>query len=208
MALPSSGPISSSMVRQEMSQSKAVNYAFGEWSVGSWGSGSYYPTYGNYSYNIYTPINVYSPAGTYFSGSTIYTGVSMSNWYSYDRTVSLSLGSTGILDKIETLYCTPSTMLIFDAGTTNVTLSVNITGSFDNPYGNGPGLVMYYGKPWGEYGNSTGSATIITGSKLDWEISSGIITEASISFDYNYTYDSSKGRYLYFVLYCDNCYLA
>lgn len=203
MALPSSGPISASMVRTEMSQSGASNYAQSEWSVGSWGSGSYY---GGYSYNIYTPINVYSATGTYFSGSTIYTGVSMSNWYSYNRATSVALGTTVTLDKIETQYCTPSYMVMYDAGIANTTLSINITGSYDNPYGNGPGLVVYYGKPWGVLGDSTGSATIITGSVLDWTVSSGIITQASISFDYNYTYDANKGRYLYFVLYCDNCY--
>ena len=202
MALPNSGPLSSSMVRTEMSQSDAVNYTFTEWGAGSWGSGSYYGYGGN---NLCAPINIYSGDGTYFTGS-IYTAMSMSNWYSYNHTNALSLGTTSILKRIVTDHCTPSSMVIYDAGTTNTILTIEISGSSDLTYNTGPGLVVYYGKPWSNLGNSTGSVDRITGSRLDWDVSSGIIDNVSMSFDYNYTYDSNKGRYIYIVLYCDNCY--
>jgi len=202
MALPSSGELSANMIREEMSQSQAVNYAFTEWAAGSWGSGSYY----GISYNLYAPINLYSGEGTYFTGS-IFNGMPMSNWYSYNHTNSLSLGTTSIVKRVVDDYCTPSSMAIYDAGTTDATLSISISGGADLPYNSGPGLVVYYGKPWGILGNSTGSVDRITGSRLDWDASSGVIwADVSMSFDYNYTYDVNKGRYLYFVFYCDNCY--
>jgi hypothetical protein len=190
-------------VRIEMSQSSAPNYSFVEWASGNYLSGGL----SNSNYNINTPINVLSGTNTFFSGY-IYSGVSMSQWYSYNSTASFSTGVTASLIRPVVDYCYPSSMVIFDAGTSNTTYTINISGSTGADVGNdlGPGLVVYYGKPWSIDGKTTGSATVITGSGIDGGASSVFnLTIANMSFNYNYTYDANKGRYLYFVYYTSNC---
>jgi hypothetical protein len=200
MGLPSSGQISFNDVRIEMSQSSAPNYAFTEWACGGYVSGSYY-------YNIYAPINVLSATNTFFAGA-VYSAVSMSQWYSYNHTASFSTGVTASLIRPVTDFCRPSSMVVFDAGISNTTYSINISGSVmpDLGYDSGPGLAVYYGKPWSIDGKTTGSATIITGSGIEARGVSFDLTSANMKFNYNYTYDSAKGRYLYFVYYADNCF--
>jgi len=202
MALPSSGQLSFDDVRIEMSQSAAPNYSFIEWASGNFISGGI----SNSNYNVNTPINVLSGINTFFSGY-IYSGVSMSQWYSYDSTVSFSTGVTASLIRPVADYCTPSSMVVFDAGTSNKTYTINMSGSTISDIGSqlGPGLVVYYGKPWSVDGNGTGSAIIITGSGITGLGLNSDITETNMSFNYDYTYDANKGRYLYFVYYASNC---
>ena len=173
-----------------MSQSSKTNYAFTEWVAGSWLSGI-----GN---DYYTPINLRS-SGSRFSKTSpiaVYSGISMSQWYGYDMTRSVSLPFTASLYYHVSDYCYPSSMIVVDAGTTNATLSLNISGSADYPYHDR--VFVYYGKPWSASGGPTGSATIITSSNYGVDI--------NWNFKYNYTYDSNKGRFIYFVLYRDNCF--
>lgn len=186
MALPSSGQISFNDVRIEMSQSAKTDYAFGEWAKGynelydaSWTAGKY------------APINVLSSGSRFSLANRLTTPLSMSAWYSYNHTASITSSVTGTLylhwNSISDCYA--STMLIMDVGTTNTTYSINISGSQDYAewvYG-------WYGKPWkvdGSDGTSSLSIPILTGS---------ILNEHKI-FDYNYTYDSNKGRFLYFIV--------
>jgi len=202
MGLPSSGQMSFNDVRIEMSQSSAPNYSFIEWASGNYASGGV----SNSNYNINTPINVLSGTNTFFVGN-VYSGVSMSQWYSYNSTASFSTGVTASLIRPVADYCYPSSMVVFDAGTSNATYTINLSGSTGPDIGSnlGPGLVVYYGKPWSVDGKTTGSATVITGSGI---AGGGYITdivEANMSFNYNYTYDANKGRYLYFVYYTSNC---
>jgi hypothetical protein len=201
MALPSSGQISFDGVRIEMSQSSAPNYSFIEWASGNFISGGF----SNSNYNINTPINVLSGINTFFEGY-ISSGVSMSQWYSYDSTVSFSTGVTASLIRPVVDYCYPSSMVVFDAGTSNITYTINMSGSTTPDIGSnlGPGLVVYYEKPWSVDGKTTGSATIITGSGIVANIATDI-TDTNMSFNYDYTYDANKGRYLYFVYYANNC---
>lgn len=201
MPLPNSGPLSMSMVRTEMSQSNVTNYAFSDWASGTWGGPT--PAY------FYAPVNVsslyYSPQTTFFTGS-VYNGVSMSQWYSYNHTTSLALGVTASLIRAVDDYCYASTMLIFDAGTSSMTLSISISGSVGVDTGNdgGPGFALYYGKPWDSNGVWTGSAIPITGS-LTGDVSTFMVNP-NMKFNYNYVYDPNKGRYLYAVYYVNNCY--
>ena len=202
MALPSSGQISFNDVRTEMSQSSALNYSFIEWASGNFASGGF----SNSNYNINTPINVLSGVNTFFEGY-IYSGVSMSQWYSYNSTISFSTGVTASLIRPVVDYCYPSSMVVFDAGTSNTTYTINISGSTAPDIGSflGPGLVVYYGKPWSVDGKTTGSATVITGSGIAGGGFIDDITGTDMSFNYSYTYDANKGRYLYFVYYSSNC---
>jgi hypothetical protein len=81
-------------------------------------------------------------------------------------------------------------MLIVEVGTTNATLSLNISGSpYTNEY-----LLVTYGKPWTNTGvTSSGVEAVYS----NWFNSGLIITT---SFDYNYVYNSNVGSKLYFVL--------
>ncbi len=181
MALPSSGQISFNDVRIEMSQSAKTDYAFSEWAWGyntGWNGGNY------------APINVLS-SGSRFSSSSLlqYQNFSMSAWYGYNHTLSIGLNTTGTLyqhaDPVDS--CFPSTMLIIDMGTTNGTYTINISGSAPDY---GESIYVYYGKPWNTTGaNGTGSATFVTRSL------GGIMT-----FNYNYTYNSTSGSNLYFIM--------
>jgi len=188
MALPNSGQISFNDVRTEMSQSSLSNYAFSEWAAGSQFS-TYYPNSG-----VYTPINYLSSGSRWsLSGNPVTMSkqnLSMSAWYGYDRTLYISSSVTGTLQSHFTYDTSiiPSTMLIIDAGTSNTTWSINISGS--NNYGVSR-MYVFYGKPWSNNGSGSGSTTTITES---------LSTPLNLNFNYNYTYDSNKGQYLYFVI--------
>ena len=186
MALPSSGQIAFSDVRTEMSQSATSTYAFGGWTSGN---------YGNNFSNDYAPINILSSGSRWSTSTTYGRPISMSQWYSYNHTANLTSSVTGTL--FEHINAgdirDPSTMLLIDAGTSNTTWSINVSGSLDSTYD--AFVKVYYGRPWTNTGaDSTGSAIYITGSVAN-------DTSINLSFNYNYTYDSSRGQYLYFVLY-------
>ena len=206
MALPSSGPLLASDVGTEMSQSNLPNYSFTEWASGAWNSGSAYDSFFGSSSHFYAPINVSSPQGTFFTGS-VYSGMNMSRWYSYNHTAVAALGTTASLISRITDYCYPSSMVVFDAGTSNITISINISGSvYEDGLYTGPGVVVYYGKPWGADAKGTGSTIPITGSITPPSPFDQII-DTDMTFNYNYTYDANRGRYLYFVYYSQPCYL-
>jgi len=181
MPLPSSGQITFDNVRVEASQSSMTSYAFGAWVQGA-------ANYNTATNQRYTPINILS-SGSRFSTSATYSApYEMSDWYSYNSTASISSSVTGTLYHHFNEYsCDEAqSMLLIDAGTSNTTWSINISGSTVGY------LNVYYGRPWTNTGayNNTGSATFITGNILN----------PNMSFNYNYTYDANKGQYLYFII--------
>jgi len=181
MPLPSSGQITFDNVRIETSQSAMTSYAFGGWVQGA-------ADYNQASTQRYAPINVLS-SGSRFSTSATYSApYEMSDWYSYNHTASIPSSVTGTLYHHFGEYSCDiaQSMLLIDAGTSNTTWSINISGSTIGY------LNVYYGRPWNNTGtyNSTGSSTFITGGILN----------PNMSFNYNYTYDSNKGQYLCFVI--------
>ena len=190
MALPSSGQISFDDVRTEMSQSAKTSYAFTEWAAGGYLNGI-----GN---NYYTPINTNSTSKPFSESSPlqVYSGISMSQWYSYDSLANVSLNTTVSLYPHCSDYCYVSSMVVIDAGTSNTSLDLYISGSAIYPYAGA--WYIYYGKPWENDGGGTGSAIIIT--------SGSTALDVDLTYTYNYTYDSNVGQYLYFVLYQDNCF--
>jgi hypothetical protein len=191
MALPSSGQISFNDVRVEVSQSAKVPYEMSGWTFGK---GSAFNFCGGYINGItYAPINVLS-SGSRFSQSNplIRSNLSMSAWYNYDHTPYIELNTTGTLyqhaDPL--LQCYPTTMLVLEAGTTNVTLSINISGSpTTNEY-----LLVTYGKPWTNTGTGISGATAVYSNYYE------SVLYITASFFYNYTYNSDSGSKLYFVL--------
>jgi hypothetical protein len=186
MALPSSGVISFNDVRIETSQSAMTNYAMSGWT---WGL-----TQGNIgSFGNYAPINVLS-SGSRFSESNPLnlSNLSMSAWYNYNHTLQTSTGTTAslYLHADATDQCYSSTMLVMDVGTTNTTLSINISGSRTyNEF-----FQVVYGKPW----TNSGGQAFGTYTEI-YSDSSGmpIITA---SFNYNYVYNAASGSKLYFIL--------
>ena len=202
MALPASGQIAFSDVRTEMSQSSLNNYEFSKWAAGHayWGD-----PYGG-GRAVYSPIN-YLSSGSRWSLSSNVTmsrsNLSMSAWYGYDHTLFVATNNTGTFqahfsaanaNTNTTGSPSPTTMIILDAGTSNATFSINISGSQPFTDWGDPLVQVWYGKPWSHNGVGTGSATFITSSLG----SAGVINK---SFTYNYTYDSNKGQYIYVVLY-------
>lgn len=180
MALPSSGQITFNNVRTEMSQSIKTNYEFSAWA---WGNNSY-----GWSAGTYAPINVLSSGSRFTEANPLsYQNFSMSAWYNYNHTLSLPTNVTGTLYQHAdaTQYCYPSTMLIVDVGVSNTEYTINISGSTSY----GEVIEVYYGKPWSNSGAAgTGSAVFITSSF------------GNMSFNYAYSYNSSLGQYLYFVM--------
>jgi hypothetical protein len=202
MPLTGSGQISFNDVRVEMSQSAAPNYAFTEWAAGAWQSGSN-------SYNNYTPINLNSFQKPFTSSSllNVYSGVSMSQWYSYTSSTAISLNTTSSLYYHCADYCYPSSMVVFNAGTSNITASIRISGSAIYPYAGW--WVIYYGKPWKNDGKYD---TLICNNAVGKANDAIVIASGSTQLDYNttikynYVYNSSTGSNIYFVLYQDNCF--
>ena len=191
MPLPGSAQISFDDVRVEMSQSLLSNYSIRKWAGGR--------NSGNVGVGTlsFTPINIQS-SGSRFSESSHMsnTNLSPSAWYGYDHTPSIALNVTGTLythmvpvsgDEQYTEYNT--SMLVVDIGATNATMSINVSGSID--YTN-EHLFIFYGKPWTNSGTGTPDSTLIDSNNLG--------NNPVYSFNYNYTYDSNKGQYLYFVI--------
>jgi hypothetical protein len=183
MALPSSGQISFNDVRVETSQSIMTNYAISGWT---WGLGQAFC--GGYG-TVYAPINVLS-SGSRFSQSNKLTlsNLSMSAWYNYNHNASIDTGITGTLYQHadRNSQCYPTTMLPIELGTTNVTYSINVSGSDDGYF------AIYYGKPWRSDGAPLASSVELV------YVNSGIITA---SFNYNYTYNAASGSKIYCVLF-------
>lgn len=188
MALPGSGTIAFSDVRTEMSQSSLSSYSMRGW------------TGGRNSANIgvgtltYSPINILSSGSRWTLASRMpNTSLSTAAWYGYDHTLNIPLDVTGTLYTHmapisgDGQYSTYNTsMLIVDAGTTSTTMSIHTSGSADYAEEN---MCIFYGKPWTNTGTGTPNTTVVSQGTIQ-----------NVSFDYNYTYDSAKGRYLYFVI--------
>jgi hypothetical protein len=193
MALPSSGQISFNDVRIEMSQSAKAPYEMGAgWT---WGGGVF-PTIicSGVGYEGYAPINVLSSGSRFSESSPLrHQNLSMSAWYNYDHTLYIGLDVTGTLYQHASIpdYCYPSTMLIVDVGTTNTTLSFNISGTLDYP---GNILAVFYGKPWLNDGGSNYPFLPIW---ADVGYFGNVITQ---SFFYNYEYHPDSGSKLYWIL--------
>jgi hypothetical protein len=187
MALPSSGPISMSMVRTETSQSLVNNYelkgsllALNNWALSAT--------------NIYAPINVGGislPEGKFnFPNSLNY---SMSYWYDYNHSAYTLSQNTASLYHISD-YCYSKTMVIIDLGTENGLIDINISGSVTTA----GDLEVYYGKPWKNDGSQyTSSISTLVTSSIG-------ITSLNATYQYDYTYDSNVGQYLY-VVYVTGC---
>ena len=213
MALPSSGQISFNDVRTETSQSVFTDYAFSRWASGT-NSGT-----GNIGFsNVdYAPINLISSgsgSGTnalrYSANMTMSAPLQLSDWYLYDHTAYITTGVTASLyshfDEVLNYNCQGFTSMIpVDVGTSDSTLTLNISGStltqslFDTGC-----WMIFYGKPWTKTG--VGNATV-TGCGYAYSstsatlIASGSITaNVNRAITYNYTYDINKGQYIYYVV--------
>ena len=193
MSLPSTGQISFSDVATEMSMSQFTanqyNYWFGYWANGT----SEYP-YGEGF--IFTPINVHGDNSGKYSTTT---PLSLNTWHGYNRNANYAADDTFrslFFALSPTGFCYSSAMLQFDAGTSNNTYDITISGSV-NDFSYTSAIVVWYGKPWYSAGvGGHGGATKIydyTGS-----FASGLNTTIS---NYSYTYDSNKGQYIYVVIY-------
>lgn len=190
MSLPSSGQISFNDVRTEMSQSAMSNY-----DIVSWGRG-----YGTYYWSEnpqFTPINVHGDNSGKYNTSGV--DFNMNQYHGYNR--SSNYASDGTLRDLffsvsPAAICFPSSMLVFDAGTSNTTLDLYISGSADD-FAYVSSVAMWYGKPWQSNGDGLGTAELIYDN---FSLGSGL----NHTENYNYTYDSNKGQYVYIVIY-GNC---
>jgi len=188
MALPSSGPISMSMVRTEVSQSLVNNYELESslLALNNWNTpGS----------NIYAPINVggTSLSEGKFNSPSNNLNYSMSYWYNYNHTNYTTSQNTASLYHISN-DCYSKTMVIIDLGTESRLIDINISGSVSTA-GN---LEIYYGKPWKNDGSQyTASLSTLVTSSIG-------VSSLNTTYQYNYTYDSNVGQYLY-VVYVTGC---
>jgi len=186
MALPASGQISFNDVRIEMSQS-----AFASYDMPSFANGSGFVV----SSSNYTPINVHSGnAGNYSTGSS---DIAISDFYGYDLSLTYPTGSTrqDLFFNIEpSSLCSPSAMIVFDAGTTNRTLELEFSGSADD-FTLVDSAVIYYGKPWKNDGSGipTNASVIMSDNTL--------ISGMNYSSSYSYVYNADSGSNIYFVIY-------
>jgi len=208
MPLPSSGQITFDNVRVETSQSAFTSYRFGGWASG-YNSGCLGAGNANYA-----PINLLS-SGSRYSANTLTYGfpIDMSDWYSYNHTANIDIPITASLYSHFTSndIDQASSMVPINVGTSNVTLSLNISGSgYSSPGQVTVGCWMiFYGKPWADDGSSNADLDICSfvytqqgesggGSIL---IASGSAQDAvNRQIIYNYTYDATKGQYIYYVI--------
>lgn len=183
MSLPSSGSISYGNIRTEMSQSGVSNYSAGGFE---WGD--------EYSTPWYAPVNVGSAPWVNRTTKLDHLNFSASYWYNYNHLAATdaSTGTASLFQHADsTQWCFPSSMVALDMGTSNQTITINLSGSHACYGGN---VEVWYGKPWSVNGNSGSAnfnATFITGFYG---------CDVTQSFSYSYIYDASKGTNLYFVL--------
>lgn len=188
MALPSSGQISLSQSRSEMSQSALNSYSLASWAFGYSGGNNIGVGPTNYA-----PVNILSSGSRWDTSGKkiIISNLSMSAWYGYDHGASIPTGVTGTLYQHADAggLCYPQTMLPIELGTSNATYSISISGSADyNEY-----ISVIYGKPWAVNGGSSYAGY------QDVYQNTGEFT-INISFNYNYTYNATSGSKIYVVL--------
>jgi hypothetical protein len=189
MALPSSGQISFSDVRTEMEQTSVSSYAFSNWAIGL-------GIYDGSPY--YTPINVHSGNSGKYDTNTPFN---LNQWKGYDR--SLNYASDGTQRDLyfsipSTVLCYPSSMIVFDLGTTSETKSIYVSGSAAD-FSLSLNIALWHGKPWDSSAGSPGGAHLIWIDSPN-QFSRGVDT----TVNYSYTYGTSNGQYLYAVIY-GNC---
>lgn len=196
MSLPSSGQIAFSNVATEMGQTAFTANHYNYW-ISLWGRG-YYTSYPYTEGFVFAPINVNTAnSGKYTTTSPF----SLNNWHGYNRNASYACDGTNrslFYSFSPTEFCLPSSFIQFDAGTTNKTFDITISGSAAD-FNYTTAIAVYYGQPWQSDSLGFGTATKIydyTGS-----FASGLNTTIS---NYSYTYDSGKGQYIYAVIY-GNC---
>lgn len=205
MSLPSSGLIDFSDVRVETSQSAFTSYAFSGWAGGR-NSGCV----GAGPNTTYSPVNLVSSGSRYTVDGVYGVAISMSQWYSYNHAAAISTAVTGnlylhVAPYIYTFGCHVSSMIPVDVGTSNTTLSLNISGSALYDDGSAGCWMIFYGKPWQVNGDASnalsncGGFVYSSGAEL---IASGSISGSSTNrtITYNYNYDINKGQYIYYVI--------
>jgi hypothetical protein len=165
----------------------------------------------NGSVNHAPPVTVLTdlgPALRFSESSPLNTPLSMSAWYSYDHTTYIGLDETASLYHHSIYNCYPSSMIVIDAGTTDTSLVINISGSATDAYGYGC-WVLFYGKPWTS--NAT-NGSVIPGCGCNNAGTAIVIDSGSATLDvnkaitYDYVYNSATGSKLYLVLYGDFCF--
>ena len=183
MALPSSGQISFSDVRTEMSQSARNDYDFFSWATGKYDVGI--------GFTSFTPINVHS------DNASKNDQFNLNRWHGYNRSANYATSVTSRDLYFNINPCNTATsqssMIVFDAGTSNKTFEVTISGS-STDFLYVEDIAIWYGTPWT---NNTGGPNT---SNILWQnpvTGSGL----NMTFDLTYTYDSNRGQYLYVVLY-------
>lgn len=189
MALPSTGQILFSDVRTEMAQTTTPNYFIGDWGRGL-------ASYPYVEGTQFAPINVHSSnSGKYSTG----VPMSLNTWHGYNHTLNYASDGTNrslFFSFSPGIFCYPSSMIVFDAGTTSKTYDLTISGSAtDFTYVNY--IIAWYGKPWVSDGSGLGSATALYTNFIQ---GNALNTTQTI----NYTYDSNKGQYIYVTIY-GNC---
>ena len=193
MSLPSSGQISFSNVATEMEQTGFTAAQYNYW-IGSWSKGE--ATYPYAEGFQFAPINVHSDNTGKYAGDF---PLRMSQWYGYNRSANYAPGTSfrDLFFSISpAMTCYPSSFIEFDAGTTNKTYDLTISGSAaDFTYVNY--VVAFYGKPWQSNSLGLGNSSVLYSNFVN---GSALNTTQTI----NYTYDSAKGQYIYVVIY-GNC---
>jgi len=182
MSLPASGQISFNDVSVEMENPDIPSYTFGLWAAGRYGNSSY----------VHTPINVHSNnSGKY---NTNYP-LNLNTWHGYNRSANYASDGTNrsLFFSFDPYSCFVSSMIVFDVGTSNTTYDINISGSSTDFEGVST-ITAYYGRPWQADGGGYGSATTIYTNNIN-----GAALNTTVN--YNYTYDYTKGQYVYVVIY-------
>jgi hypothetical protein len=213
MALPSSGLIDFSDVRVETSQSLFTTYRFSGWASG-YNSGCV----GVGPNANYAPINLISSGSRYTVNAAYAPPISMSQWYSYNHTAAISASTTASLYSHwgGNINCSTYTSMIpIDAGITNATLSLNISGSpITESSGDTGCWMVFYGTPWTNTGDSNANVNncgyVYQSTSAILLASGSIRNDVNRTITYNYTYNAATGSYIYYVVvrtttgcYCD-----
>lgn len=196
MALPSSGAISWLNIATEMSQTAGDFYNIGGFAVGV---GNIPPTPTG---PVYAPINVnIQNQGKYPTNAPPF---SPTQFYGYNATISIPAdGTNGVLlmSSNSLWQCNPSSMLIFNMGTTNGSYSIAYSYLGDGSYGVEQYICFFYGPPFGSDANESTDSV----NNIIYQAGGGNAEyTGSNTFIYNYVYSPSKGQYIYAVVY-GNC---
>jgi hypothetical protein len=204
MSLPASGQITLNNFRTEFSQSSLSDYSFNYVSIGL-------NTFDGVSY---APVNVNSANDGNMFVSESSSDNHFSYWYGYNHTAYYDLGSTArplYFNILPFTTCFCSSMIVFDAGTTNKTLNIRISGSAnDFSYNLINEVYVYYGKPWASAGQdfyTSPGPTNPWGTSILYTTNSGpagdnwYLNGFDYNFDYSYVYNAASGSNIYVVIY-------